>query len=116
MQQPILDLSIPAVRYAVETCEDNHNYYFGIIVSDDKPIISVLDVCLDFVDWMKYDPQHTVVKDDSAVFHLKNGSKIDIVRESDTRRSLRWHACLVDRNVDKKSLHKTIANLVWQYK
>lgn len=117
MQKTIINYSIPAARYAVEICEDKPRFHFGIIVAESTSIESVFDVCLDFVDWLQYDPIHTVARMDSAVIYFKNGSHIEIVRPSDTRRGLRWHACLVDEQLDNKAAHKTIAKyLTWEYK
>jgi hypothetical protein len=104
-----IPLSIPSIRYAVELCEEKPGYHFGIIIADDTLVESVFDTCLDFVDWAQYNHIHTATRTDNATIAFKNGSYIQILRPSDTRRCLLWHACLTDPKLDKKAAHKASA-------
>ena len=99
MDNTVISLSVPALRYAVEICEQNPDFIVGVAVSDKSKLYHTVDKLTDYVDWFKFEKIGNVV---CKFISFKNGSRIYIDVASNCSRGHRWNTLILDEEVDKK--------------
>ena len=72
-QNIILDLTVPALRYAVELAELYPDYKIGVVVPDEEAAIAAMDGLTDYVDCIKLAKLKT---SDGRYIYFKNDSRL----------------------------------------
>lgn len=100
MDNSVIELSRPALRYAVEICELHPNYLVGVVVSEHAKEDKAMDILTDYVDCVQLER----LCDSSIGKHIsfKNGSRIYVIVANDCSRGHRWNALILDEDIDNK--------------
>jgi len=106
MNNVVLPLSRPALRYAVEICELYPKLKIGIAVADSDTLDKAVDVLTDFVDCVLL--EYLSLSQPTKAITFKNGSRIDVLIPSDNTRGRRWNALVLDDKVE----HKVYRNIL----
>lgn len=97
MQNELLELSTPSLRYAVSMCEANPQYRAAVIISAPEEIVRARDIITDYLDMTQY-----VIPRDKDKIVWKNGSYIRFVYPDDTSRGYHFTLILLSPSLNVK--------------
>lgn len=97
MQNELLELSTPSLRYAVSMCEANPQYRAAVIISAPEEIARARDIITDYIDMTQY-----LITYKNDMIRWRNGSYIHFVYPDDTARSYHFTLMLLSPSLDEK--------------
>lgn len=110
MKNVELDFSLPAIRYAIDMCQEYPQYHVGIVVDADADFahakkMSCGNMALEYVDVLKFDGWRKP-KVGAHTIRFKNGSAVYITTSEDTARGYLWNMLICEPTLDKKAHNK----------
>lgn len=97
MQNELLALSAPSLRYAVAMCEANPQYRAAVIISASEEIARARDIITNYLDMTQY-----VISREKDRIVWKNGSYIRFVYPDDTARGYHFTLMLLSPSLNAK--------------
>lgn len=97
----MLYLSLSALKYAANICEELSRYKIGIAlldISDSKSIIDILK------ENIKDTGVKIVISKYNSIIKFSNGSSIKFIAASDNSRGSAFHLLIVEDGIDRKTI------------
>lgn len=98
----MLYLSLSALKYAIDICEEFPGYKIGIALSDISDSKSIIDILSANI---KHTGARVIVSRNDSRIEFRNGSYIRIMSGSDNQRGYRCNLFIVDHNIDREIIN-----------